>query len=156
MGWTKRQFISAAFEELGLADYVFDLSPDQIQSALIRLDSMVGGFKGLFIHWPFSTSPSDANLDIDTKCPDYAIVGIFLNLAIHLAPSYGKQVSQDTRTNAKNAYDTIVTWSSNLPPTLQMQRTLSGAGNKSWRRSISTFIEQSEEPLTVKGNELTF
>jgi hypothetical protein len=156
MGWTKRQFIAAAFEEIGLADYVFDLSPDQIQSALVRLDAMVGGLKGIFIHWPFSASPTDSNLDTDTRCPDYAIEAIFLNLAIAVAPSYGKVLSQDTKTNAANAYDTVVTWSTSLPPTRQTPAMLSGAGNKYWRGNKSIDIEGTLEPITSKGNDLIF
>ena len=31
MGWTKRQFIEQAFDEIGLASYAFDLGPEQMQ-----------------------------------------------------------------------------------------------------------------------------
>ena len=41
MGYTKRQFILAAFEEIGLAAYTFDLQPDQLESARRRLDAMI-------------------------------------------------------------------------------------------------------------------
>mgnify|MGYP003525752305 CR=1 FL=1 len=44
MGWTKRQFVTQAFEEIGLAAYVFDLTPEQLQSALRRLDSMMASW----------------------------------------------------------------------------------------------------------------
>jgi hypothetical protein len=148
--------VAAAFEEIGLADYVFDLSPDQIQSCLVRLDAMVGRLKGLFIHWPFSSSPSDTNLDTDTRCPNYANECIFLNLAIAIAPSYGKQISSDTRKNASDAYDTVVSWSASLPPTRQTPAMLSGSGNKPWRGSRTINIEPTIEPITVKGNDLIF
>ena len=54
MGWTKRQFIEQAFEEIGLAAYVFDLTPEQLQSALRRLDAMMAGWNtnGIRIGWP--------------------------------------------------------------------------------------------------------
>ena len=29
MGWTKREYVEQAFEEIGLASYVFDLTPEQ-------------------------------------------------------------------------------------------------------------------------------
>jgi hypothetical protein len=45
MGYKKRQFISAAFEEIGLASYVFDLQPEQLESALRRLDAMIADFE---------------------------------------------------------------------------------------------------------------
>ena len=41
MGWTKRQLLSQAYEEIGLANYVFDIQPEQEMSALRRLDAMV-------------------------------------------------------------------------------------------------------------------
>ena len=150
MGWTKRQFIYAAFEELALADYVFDLSPEQIQSAIARLESYVGRLKGINIHWPFSNLPTSANLDADTNCPDYANEAIFLNLAIALAPSYGKALSVDTRKNAIDAYNTMVTWSSDLPPTKQVPSMLAGAGSKS--RNIMT--EQTVEGLITKSGDI--
>ena len=47
MGWTKRQFVAQAFEEIGLASYVFDLTPEQLQSALRRLDTMMAAWNAL-------------------------------------------------------------------------------------------------------------
>ena len=40
MGWTKRQFVTQAFEEIGLAAYVFDLQPQQLDSALRKLNAV--------------------------------------------------------------------------------------------------------------------
>lgn len=34
MGYSKRQFVTAAFEEIGLAAYVFDMQPEDEQTAL--------------------------------------------------------------------------------------------------------------------------
>ena len=153
MGWTKAQFISAAFEELGLADHVFDLSPEQIQSALVRLESYVGRLKGISFHWPFSIDPSSSNLNLDTKCPDYAVEAIFLNLAIALAPSYGKTLSQFTIKNAADAYNTMINWSSDLPPVRLMGRQISWAGNKSVGIKNIMIGETSEE-LKTRDNDL--
>lgn len=44
MSWTKRQFMTAAFEEIGLAAYVYDLTPEQMQSAVKRMDAMIAGW----------------------------------------------------------------------------------------------------------------
>lgn len=49
MGWTKRQFVTQAFEEIGLASYVFDLTPEQLDSALRRLDTMIASWNALGI-----------------------------------------------------------------------------------------------------------
>ena len=37
MSYTKRQLLSGAFDELGLADYIYDLAADQLEMALRRL-----------------------------------------------------------------------------------------------------------------------
>ncbi len=41
MAYTIRQFVTSALEEIGLAEYVFDVSPDQLQSGAKRWNSML-------------------------------------------------------------------------------------------------------------------
>ena len=41
MGYTKRQIIEAACEEIGLANYAFDMQPEQLQAMMRRLDAMM-------------------------------------------------------------------------------------------------------------------
>mgnify|MGYP000518919073 CR=1 FL=1 len=41
MSYTKRQFVIAAFEEIGLASYTFDITDDELSSACRRLDAMM-------------------------------------------------------------------------------------------------------------------
>lgn len=154
MGWTKMQLVKAAFEEMGLADYVFDLSPEQIQSALLRQDSMIGRWKGVNIHWPFE-APNDISGETDTNCPDYAVEAIILNLAVRLAPSYGKSLSPATLAHATTAFDTLSEWSADLPPVRQLPAMLLGTGNKR-HGSMNIMTTSTEEPLIKKGNEITF
>jgi hypothetical protein len=49
MSYSKRQFVEAAFEEIGLASYVFDLQPEQIDSACRRLDTMMAQWNAVGI-----------------------------------------------------------------------------------------------------------
>jgi len=99
MGYTKRQFISAAFEEIGLASYVFDLQPEQLESALRRLDAMMADWnaKGIRLGYPLPSSPQDSTLDEETLVPDSAYEAIICSLGIRLAPSFGKQVMIETK-----------------------------------------------------------
>jgi len=78
MGWTKRQFVTQAFEEIGLAAYVFDLTPEQLQSALNRLDSMVASWNAKVIRlgYPISSSPQSSNLDEETNVAEGATTPI--------------------------------------------------------------------------------
>ena len=135
MGYTKRQFVTAAFEEIGLADYVFDLQPEQLESALRRLDAMMMEWnaQGVRLGYPIASSPQDADLDTDTFTPDSAWEAVITNLAIRIAPGYGKTVSPDTKAMAKNAYN-ILLQRATFPLEKQLPETMPiGQGNKPWR-----------------------
>jgi len=135
MGYTKRQFITGAFEEIGLADYVFDLQPEQLQSALRRLDSMMMEWnaQGIRLGYPIASSPQDSDLDTETNTPDSAWEAVITNLAIRIAPGYGKTVSPDTKVSAKGAYN-ILLQRATYPLEQQLPGTMPiGQGNKPWR-----------------------
>lgn len=143
MGWTKRQFITQAFEEIGLAAYVFDLTPDHLDSALRRLDSMIAGWNanGVRIGYPLPSSPQLSNLDDDSGVPDYANEAIYLNLAVRLAPAFGKQVAQETRAFADMAYSNLANQVAIPTPERELPRTMPrGAGTKPWRNFNNPFV----------------
>lgn len=149
MGWTKRQFIEQAFDEIGLASYVFDLGPEQMQSALRRLDMMMAAWNalGLRLAYPLPSNPQDSDLDEETNVPDSANQAIYTNLAIKLAPSYGKQVMPETKVSAKEAYNTLLSRAA-MPMEQQMPGTMpSGAGNKSWRNYDDPFLQRPVDPV---------
>lgn len=138
MGYSKRQFIEAAFEEIGLASYIFDLQPQQLESALRRLDAMMADWngKGIRVGFPLSLSPQQSDLDEQTYVPDMANQAIITGLAVRLAPAYGKQVMPGTLAIAKSSYDTLLAKAA-MPPEQQFPDTLpSGAGNKPWMYDV--------------------
>lgn len=106
MPWTKRQLIESAFEEAGLAAFALDLSADQVQSAGKRLDAMMAGLnqQGLQIGYNMA-QPFDP--DQDSGLPDGAYELVISGLAIRIAPSYGKQISNDTRAIYSRALDAM-------------------------------------------------
>jgi len=112
MGYTKRQFVIEAFSEMGLADYAYDLSPEQAQSCGRRLDAMMAMWsgRGIKINYPIATDPENVDLDTETDVPDYANEAIILNLAIKIAPSHGKSLSPDTKASAKDALNTVLNY----------------------------------------------
>lgn len=135
MSWTKREFINQAFNEIGLASYVFELKPEQLQSALKRLDNMMASWdiKGIRVGYPLPNSTSESSLNEVTNCPDGANEAIKLNLAIRLARPHGKVVSPELKNDAKEAYKTLLSLFTQ-PATLQLPGEMpSGAGNKGWR-----------------------
>lgn len=149
MGWTKRQFVTQAFEEIGLAAYVYDLTPEQLQSALRRLDSMMASWnaKGIRLGYPIPSSPQNSSLNEETNVPDSANEAIYTNLGIRIAPGFGKTVSTDTKATAKTTYDTLLSRAA-MPPEQQLPGTMpAGAGNKPWRTYDNPFLNRPVDPL---------
>ena len=149
MSWTKRQYIVQAFEEIGLASYVYDLQPEQLQSAARRLDSMLAVWngKGIRLGYPIATNPEDIDLDTETGVPDSANQAIITNLGIQLAPSFGKVISQETKVAAKDSYNGLLSRATK-PIEMQLPKTTPrGAGQKSWRYNNSPFIDPPTDPL---------
>jgi hypothetical protein len=154
MGWTKRQMIEQAFDEIGLASYAFDLTPEQMQSAIRRLDTMMAAWNALGIRlgYPLPSSPQDSDLDEQTNVPDSANEAIYTNLAIKLAPSYGKQVMPDTKATAKESYNTLLSLAA-MPKEQQMPGTMpAGAGNKPWRLDDKPFLRSPVDQVLAGGD----
>jgi hypothetical protein len=132
MGWTKRQYAEDALMELGIASYVFDLQADQIESAVRRMDTMMAEWngRGIRIGYALPASPSDTDINGQAGTPDSAHDAIITNLALRLAPSYGKQVSAETKATARHGFNTLLARAA-VPPEMQLPGSLpAGAGNK--------------------------
>ena len=130
MSYTKGELASAALEEIGIAEYEYDISPEQRQSVIRRLGMMMAewGGRNIRLSYPIakieSSSPDD-----DSNIPDWAWEAVVTNLAIRIAPSYGKQVSPETKTVAKHAYTTLCGKFSQ-PMEMQLPSMPKGAGFK--------------------------
>lgn len=151
MGWTKRQFIEQAFDEIGLASYAYDLSPDELQSALRVMDSMLANWngRGIRIGYPLSGTPGSSNIDINSGVPDSANEAIYASLALRIAPSFGKVVSMETRQGATSGYNTLLSRAT-MPNEMQFPGTMpSGSGNKPWRLNRDPFIKNPVDPVDV-------
>lgn len=131
MSYTKRQLVEAAMAEIGLASYAFDLLPEQRELALRRLDSMMAEWntRGLRLGYPVPDNPADSDIDQDSNLPDAAWEAVITNLALRMAPSYGKQVNIETKITARHALNTILSRAS-MPPEMKLPAMPSGAGNK--------------------------
>jgi len=108
---------------------------------------------GLRVGYPLPASPQNSDIDAETDVPDSALEAILLNLAIHLAPSYGKVISQDTRTNAKAAFVVALNRAA-MPDEQRIGAGLPmGAGNK----RLGTFTtETTDEIIEAPEDALSF
>lgn len=158
MGWTKRQFVVEAYNEIGYAQNEYDLESEQLDRGLRRLDAMLATWnaKGIRLGYPLSSSPELSSLDTETNVPDSAQEAVYTNLALRLSPPVGKTVSLETRQIARETYRTVLQRAT-APRAMQFPTTLpAGAGNKTWRYD-DPFIKQPEDPIDVgPDGELSF
>jgi hypothetical protein len=151
MGYSKLQFVNSAFEELGLASYVFDLQPEDQQMALRRLDAMMAEWnaKGIRLGYPLPGSPEDAELSEPSQVPDSANEAIITNLALRMMPTYVKVPNAMTLATAKAGYNTLLSRAA-MPGEQQLPGDLpAGAGWKTWRWGRGPYVNPPSDPVAV-------
>lgn len=157
MSYTIRQFVESALEEIGQAAYIFDASPDQLLSAAKRYNAMLAEWnaKGVRLGATLYTNPNDIDLDAASNVPDLANEAIITNLALRIAPMYGKTPMPDTKLTAKRSYDTMLATFSQ-PIEMQLGEMPAGAGNKPWRYDDAYTPEPVDPLLAGPDSELEF
>lgn len=134
MSFTKQQLAAAALSEIGIASYVYDISPEMFNSVVQRENLMLANWAGTGINlqWPLD-GRADPAIDIEALTPNSADLTIILNLACQIAPSFGKTVSIETKDNAKTSYENMLVNRMNPIPQMCLPGTMPvGAGNKYW------------------------
>ena len=132
MSWTKRQIVITALETIGIASYTFDIQPEELQSSLTRLDAMMASWnaKGILLGYNAISNPDNSNIDADSGIPDSANEATYLNLAVRLAPLFGKMLASDIKAQANFAYNAMLAQNAFVPQ-MQGNRTVpAGATNR--------------------------
>lgn len=151
MGWSKRDLVKKAYGALGLAAYDFDLSPDQLQDGLSSLDAMMALWdaQGIRLGYPCSATPTSGDLNQDSGLPDFAVQAVFLNLALELAPSVGREVSPRIAAKADRGHSTLLALAA-APISMQVRPgTPAGAGHKPWRGTIRRFLDACDDDIAI-------
>lgn len=151
MGWSKQELVEAAFEEVGLPPYAFDIQPEQLQSTRRRMDAMVAEWadRGLQIGYNAPGALAD-----DSGVPLSGNQCIYLNLALRIAPSLGKVVAVETKLAAAAALETMIIAAAQPVERQQPSDMPRGEGQKPWRTLYDPFMpEPSFPPLTAKQTD---
>lgn len=153
MSYTKGQLVHEALEELGIADYDFDIIPAQEQSALRKLDALIMEWagRGVLLGYPMSADPSDPDPDEDSNLPDIAYQAVITNLALRIAPGYGKAVNQSTAVTAKSSLNTLMAKYAKQVPLMQLPSMPKGAGYKS--TDFRRWTDEPEQKILVSVDE---
>lgn len=158
MSYTKGQIVEAAFEELALAGYVYDVTPDEVMTGIKRLDMMMAlwGRVGQRLGYVGNVEPDSADPDQDSGLPDWSIEPVMLNLAIRLAAGFGKTLARSTTATAKQGYDLLCAQTAQVPQMQPMGNMPTGAGykNRWWPYPFAT--RPTNRLTTGQDGELSF
>ena len=159
MSWTKAQIVGEAFSELGLHGWEFDLTADEKQTALRRLDAMLARWEGegITLGYLFPDVPGQSVLSEDSGLPEAAIEPVFMNLAVNLAPGFGKSATPQTMAAAKAGWD-LLTLDAALPGQQPVPGGMPlGAGWKAGRGVLGQqFTTPTDTTTTVGAPGLDF
>lgn len=129
---TKGDVVELAFEEMALAGYEFDHGPDEIASALRKLDAMMAeaSMPKVGYNAPAAIGQSDV-LD-PSGLPDSCLQTVAIMLGCRYSPAYGKTMSAQTRKDRNDGLNAMRTLAAKIPTIALRRGTPMGSGNR-WR-----------------------
>ena len=153
MSWTKRQLLEQSFAGLGMASWQNDLEPEDINFALNFMDSMVSSW-GMNLGYLQSSTPKTSDPDQASGLPLDANLAVWSNVAIGIAPKFGKNPAVMLQRTAALSFDQLQSRVAIVIP-MRFDKTLGvGAGNKPWRGIFRQFMSPEDGDTTRLNTEL--
>lgn len=143
MGWTKRQIIYDAYEEIGYSHSMVDIPPEKLSFALRRLDALMQSWESTGIDVEYNIPLGGSSLGDDSEIIDAGTLAVVLNLSIAIAPSVGKTPTPQAKVNAKNALDNLKL-ELLINPETTANKMPYGQGNKYWQGYRKRYTDEPE------------
>lgn len=124
--------LARAFAKIGIAEYEYAVTPDERAEARGTLDSMMAEWDAAGIDLDFVPSGADDTTDIGS--PVWADNAIVCNLALRLAPLFGKVPGQGLGREARRGYDLAVGKTVDIPANQNASVQIRSAGDRYYRR----------------------
>lgn len=131
---TKRQLIEQMYLECGLNGWEYDISPEETDRALIRLDALMWELsgRGIDIGYNFPLAIGQGDLSDELGCPDQAFFGLAVLGAERLCPTMGKTQSKESRIALASAMKAVRNAGTLAPSMKPGRSTPLGSGNGRW------------------------
>lgn len=118
-GPLKRDIIEMAFEECGSAGYEFERDPEEVKSALRKLNAMMR-------EWPWNTlgyvqgDYAEGQPAEFSGIPEHALSAVSGYLALRIAPAMGASLSPEMKSTLSRSYSLVVSEAATkIVPTLR-------------------------------------
>ena len=146
---TKGDIVNQAFEYLRISGLTNEAAPRDTQLALRSLDSIMLAWtnKGLNLSWNKSDDFTDPDPQEDSGISDADYEAIYVNLAVKLAPAFGKPPTQ-LDSFARELYAGL--FSTELPT--QQNNTYMPLGSGNRHGVCAPVFHQANEPIDVEND----
>lgn len=131
---TKRQILSFMFWAMGLADYEFNVSPEEWATLLFMMDAQMATWRtnNLYLNYNAPAVIGGSDLDDPSGIPDDAVLPVACALAFPGAAAIGKTLSPAALVTAGNSMNALRARYSVVPQRSLQPGTPRGAGQKPW------------------------
>lgn len=132
---TKRALIGQAYIECALNGWEYDITPEEMDKALTRLDMLAAELvgRGISIGYNAPSAIGLGDLDDDLGCGDQAFFGLAVLMAQRLCPTMGKTLSVESKMTLNAAMKAVRSAAVQMVPPMRLARgTPLGSGNRSW------------------------
>jgi len=151
---TRSLILSRAFGRIALGSYEFDLSPDEKEMARRELTAMLNEWEQEGIALNYVEPDDDANDAVEMTTPAWADGPIWNNLAVRLAPDFGKAVSPQLSRDARRGYNLAISSTLIIPVESRPRLGIRGAGDRSRWVNVSGNLGAGGEPVAPAGYAL--
>lgn len=160
MGWLKKDLVKKAYEKIGLASYVYDISPEEMKAGTVDMDAMIGQWEleGIPLGYLLAATPDESDPEDDSGLDLAYNQVVFENLAIKLAEKLGRPIGVNTVSSANRGRQALMGRSA-APGKVGLPGTMpAGAGAKTWRGQPGRpFLQGDGHPIgTGGGGKLPF
>lgn len=137
VGPPKRDLIEMAFEECGSAGYEFERTPEEVSSALRKLNAMMGEWPWNQLGYPLPTYGLGLPEELSGIGPEN-VQAVALHLAMRIAPNMGATLPPETRAAMTRSFNMLCSRYTTPPASYMASNTLRGMGH----RGRTTFIRE--------------
>lgn len=138
---TKNDLIAAALGSLGIASFIFDATPEQLQDAVGRMNRMAATWDGMGIRLGYNFG---TDINAESGIPDTAEECFVENLAVRIGPTFGKVPSAETKIAARQGFNAMLTARAVIPTVPRPSNMPVGAGNRVGVMGRQYFPETTE------------
>lgn len=162
MAILKSDLVKQALAKLAITGFDTEVNPEEIRAGVITLEELMAAWdaSGIQIGYAFAPEAEAALAEAPSNVPDIARKAIINQLAIELAPQYGKEPSQLIYMSAASGMSSLLNAIAYIPEMNYGRRMPRGSGNTfrwtRWTRFYrepQTLASEGNGPIIVNGNQ---